>query len=70
MRSAPMSAEGMASSISSAHEEILSHYGAAVRMSGRLPDALSVAMGNQFYMATFPEMAEVEAFFAAVSALV
>ena len=52
------------------HEEILSHYGDAVRMSGRLPDALSVAMGNQFYMATFPEMAEVEAFFAAVSALV
>ena len=44
--------------------------GDAVRMSGRLPDALSVAMGNQFYMATFPEMAEVEAFFAAVSALV
>ena len=65
MRSAPMSAEGMASSISSA-----THYGDAVRMSGRLPDALSVAMGNQFYMATFPEMAEVEAFFAAVSALV
>ena len=52
------------------HEEILSRYGDAVRMSGRLPDALSVAMGNQFYMATFPEMAEVEAFFAAVSALV
>ena len=52
------------------HEEILSRYGDAVRMSGRLPDALSVAMGNQFYMATFPEMAEGEAFFAAVSALV
>ena len=52
------------------HEEILSHYGDAVRMSGRLPDALSVAMGNQFYMATFPEMAAVDAFFAAVSALV
>ena len=52
------------------HEEILSRYGDAVRMSGRLPDALSVAMGNQFYMATFPEMAAVDAFFAAVSALV
>ena len=37
------------------HEEILSRYGDAVRMSGRLPDALSVAMGNQFYMATFPK---------------
>ena len=31
-------------------------------MSGRLPDALSVAMGNQFYIATFPEMAEVKHF--------
>ena len=39
-------------------------------MSGRLPDALSVAMGNQFYMATFHEMAAVDAFFAAVSELV
>ena len=35
------------------HEEILDTYGANLRMSGRMPDALSGAMGNQVYIACF-----------------
>ena len=49
------------------HEDIMAKYGAGIRMASRVPDALSGAMGNQLYMATFPEMEDVEAYFEALS---
>ena len=36
------------------HEEIMAMYGGSMKMVERIPDALSGAMGNQMYMATFP----------------
>ncbi|MCD8217049.1 MAG: hypothetical protein LUD01_03220 [Clostridiales bacterium] len=45
------------------HEEILEKYGDHLKMTGRLPDALSAAMGNKIYMATFDTKEELETFF-------
>lgn len=35
------------------HDEIMNKYGSRMKMVDRIPDALSGAMGNQMYMATF-----------------
>lgn len=35
------------------HDDIMNKYGARMKMVDRIPDALSGAMGNQMYMATF-----------------
>ena len=44
------------------HEEIVEKYGASLRLVCRMPDALSGAMGNQAYLATFPTHAALERF--------
>jgi hypothetical protein len=44
------------------HEEIVKKYGASLRLVCRMPDALSGAMGNQAYLATFPTHAALERF--------
>ena len=36
------------------HDDIMAKYGHCMRMVTRIPDALSGAMGNQMYVATFP----------------
>ena len=36
------------------HEALMAKYAANMRMAQRMPDALSGAMGNQMYVATFP----------------
>ena len=36
------------------HDDIMSKYGHCMKMVGRIPEALSGAMANQMYMATFP----------------
>ena len=48
------------------HEDLLAKYGSHIRMSGRLPEVLAGAMGNQIYIATFPTYEEMEAFYADV----
>ena len=45
------------------HEAIMSRYGSQMRMVDRIPDALSGAMGNQMYLATFPTKEEMDAFY-------
>ncbi|MCD8152013.1 MAG: carbamoylphosphate synthase large subunit, partial [Clostridiales bacterium] len=45
------------------HEEILEKYGDHLKMTTRLPDALSAAMGNKIYMATFDTKEELDTFF-------
>ena len=49
------------------HEDIMEKYGANIRMVDRIPDALSAAMGNQMYLATFPTEEELMAFYADVT---
>ena len=46
------------------HEELMEKYGANMRMAERMPEALSGAMGNQMYVATFPTRQEMEQFYA------
>ena len=46
------------------HEELLEKYGANMRMAERMPEALSGAMGNQMYVATFPTREEMDQFYA------
>ena len=46
------------------HEALCEKYAAQLRMVERVPDALSGAMGNQMYLATFPTEAEMNAFYA------
>ncbi len=36
------------------HDDIMAKYGHCMKMVGRIPEALSGAMANQMYMATFP----------------
>ena len=48
------------------HEDLLAKYGSHIRMSGRLPEVLAGAMGNQIYIAPFPSYEEMEAFYADV----
>ena len=49
------------------HEDIMEKYGSHIRMVDRIPDALSGAMGNQMYLATFPTEEELMAFYADVT---
>ena len=44
------------------HEEVLAKYAANMKMEGRMPDALSGAMGNYMYMATFEDDADMVQF--------
>ena len=46
------------------HEELMAKYGPAMRMVDRIPDALSGAMGNQMYVASFSTKEEMDAFYA------
>lgn len=45
------------------HQDIMEKYGKSVRMAERIPDALSGAMGNQMYIATFPTKKQLDAFY-------
>ena len=44
------------------HEEFIAKYASHMRMVERMPDALSGAMGNQMYLATFSTQEELDAF--------
>ena len=44
-------------------EDIMHKYGANMKMSGRVADALSGAMGNQMYIANFNTKEEMDAFY-------
>ena len=45
------------------YDEIQARYGGNLRFVGRMPDALAGALGNQVWIACFPTLKEVEAFF-------
>ena len=45
------------------HEALMAKYGSHMRMVDRIPDALSGAMGNQMYVATFPTREEMDQFY-------
>ena len=45
------------------HNDIMAKYGHCMKMVDRIPDALSGAMGNQMYMATFDTEEEMTAFY-------
>ncbi|MBQ7103666.1 MAG: carbamoylphosphate synthase large subunit, partial [Anaerotignum sp.] len=45
------------------HDDIMAKYGDHIRMVDRIPEALSGAMGNQMYLATFPTEEELMAFY-------
>ncbi len=45
------------------HEDIMNRYGTQLRMVGRIPDALSGAMGNRMYVASFPTYEEMQQFY-------
>ena len=49
------------------HEDIMNRYGRNMRMVERIPDALSGAMGNQMYVATFATEEEMNRFYADVT---
>ena len=51
------------------HDELSAKYARQIRMMGRIPDALSGAMGNQMYIAVFPTEEEMNAFYADAVAL-
>ena len=46
------------------HEDILDRYGARMKMVERIPEALSGAMANQMYVATFATREEMDEFYA------
>ena len=46
------------------HQAIIDKYGSHIKMSGRLPDVLAEAMGNQIYLAVFDTKEEMDEFFA------
>ena len=46
------------------HDEIMRKYGICMKMQERVPDALSGAMGNQMYMATFDTEEQMNEFYA------
>ena len=48
------------------HDALMAKYGHCMKMVDRIPDALSGAMGNQMYVATFPTKEEMDAFYADV----
>ena len=45
------------------HDDIMAKYGENMRMVSRIPEALSGAMGNQMYVATFPTEEAMNAFY-------
>ncbi|MDO5337441.1 MAG: ATP-grasp domain-containing protein [Eubacteriales bacterium] len=45
------------------HDDIVNKYGAQIKMSERVPDVLSGAMGNQMYVATFSSHKELDDFY-------
>lgn len=45
------------------HEDIMEKYGSNMKMVERIPDALSGAMGNQMYVATFATREEMDQFY-------
>ena len=51
------------------HEDIVHTYKDAMKMTERVPDALSGAMGNQLYLANFESLQEVQAYFDKVTEL-
>ncbi len=48
---------------SMSHGDILAKYGERMKMADRVPDALSGAMGNQMYVATFETREQMEEFY-------
>jgi len=50
------------------HDDIMNKYGHQMRMVGRIPDALSGAMGNQMYVASFSTREEMDNFYMDVCA--
>ena len=46
------------------HEALMAKYGSNMRMVDRIPEALSGAMGNQMYVATFSTREEMDRFYA------
>ena len=46
------------------HDALMAKYGHCMKMVDRIPDALSGAMGNQMYVATFNTKEEMDAFYA------
>lgn len=48
------------------HEDIMEQYGANMKMVDRIPEALSGAMGNQMYVATFDTEEEMNSFYSHV----
>ena len=49
------------------HEDIMNKYGSQMKMVERIPEALSGAMGNQMYLATFPTEEAMNTFYADVT---
>lgn len=45
------------------HDDVMAKYGHCMKMVDRIPEALSGAMGNQMYMATFDTEEEMNAFY-------
>lgn len=45
------------------HQALMAKYGHAMRMVGRIPDALAGAMANQMYVAVFPTEAQLKTFY-------
>ena len=45
------------------HEEIMKKYGKQMKMVDSLPDVLAAAMGNQMYIATFPDKRQLNRFY-------
>lgn len=45
------------------HDDIMEKYGDSMKMVSRIPDALSGAMGNQMYVATFKTKKEMDTFY-------
>ena len=45
------------------HDDIMNKYGSQMKMVERIPDVLSVAMGNQMYVATFPTQEAMDEFY-------
>ena len=47
--------------------DVMAKYGANMRMASRVPEALSGAMGNQMYIATFDTKEQLDQFYADVT---
>jgi hypothetical protein len=45
------------------HDAIMAKYGSCMKMQGRVPEALSGAMGDYLYMANFDTVEEMNQFY-------